>query len=266
MNNENFVADKVNINNPRLKVFLDRSLPSRNKMGNFPHQLLMRLPKQVYIKKLQVRNMDLAYEENNPKSEESGTLYFDKANLDISNMTNIPLYIKQKKHTTINGTANFMRRVPFKAYFSFDLANYKQGNFSADLKINGFDGDLVNGLAVPLGLFKIEKGKVESAKVHVQGNQHKTKGKVLLLYEDLKLSLYEKEQDEKGLDKRGLMGLFANTFVIKNDNPHKNEAPREVNTEFQRDPHGGFLNLVWKTTLTGVLETIGVNPKLASKK
>jgi hypothetical protein len=235
-------------------------------MGNFPHQLLMKLPMQVYVEKLLVRNLDLAYEEYNPRSDQSGTLYFNKANLDISNITNMPKYIKQKKHTTINSSANFMRQIPFTAYFALDLANYKQGGFSADLKMAGFDGSLVNGLAVPLGLFKVDKGEVKSAKVHVQGDQHKTKGKVLLLYNNLKLSLYEKEQDEKGLDKRGLIGLFANKFVIKDDNPQKNRAPREVATEFQRDPHGGFLNLVWKTSLTGILETIGANPKLATKK
>lgn len=266
MNNERFVADKIVINNPKLKVHLDRSLPPKNKMGAFPHQLLMKLPMEVYVKKLQVRNLDLAYEEYNPRSAQSGTLYFDKANLDIANITNMPQYIKQKKHTTINASANFMRQVPFRAYFMLDLANSKQGGFSADLKMEGFDGSLINSFTVPLGLFKIEDGKVERVKANVQGGQHKAKGKVLLLYNDLKLSLYEKEQDEKGLDKRGLIGLIANNFVIKDENPKKNEDPREASTEFQRDPYGGFLNLVWKTSLTGILETIGANPKLANKK
>ncbi len=266
MNNERFVADKININNPKLKVYLDRSLPPRNKMGNFPHQLLMELPIQVYVKKLFVRNLDLTYEEYNPRSAQSGTFYFNKANLDITNITNIPQYIKQKKYTTINSTAQFMRQVPFTAYFTLALANYKQGNFSANLKMEGFDGNLVNSFAVPLGLFKVEKGAMESIKVQMQGDQHKTKGKVLLLYNDLKLSLYEKEQDEEGLDKKGLIGLLANKFVIKDGNPQKNGTPREVAAEFQRDPHGGFLNLVWKTSLTGILETIGANPKLANRK
>ena len=85
-------------------------------------------------------------------------------------------------------------------------------------------------------------------------------------YKDLKVSLYEKENDEKGLDKRGVLGLFANAFVIKNDNPQKNEALRVSQVEFLPNPNPGFSNLVWKTTLKGVLKTIGVNPKRANPK
>jgi hypothetical protein len=266
MNKERFITDKLDISNPRVKISFDRSLPSKPKESAFLNQLLMKLNMQVYVKKLNVRNLDLTYEEYNPTSKQKGTVYFSNVDMNASHITNMPQYIKQKGHTTLTGSGKLMRQVPTSASLAFDLVNYKSGNFSANLKVAGFDGSLVNSFALPLGLFKVEKGRLENVKVNIQGNQYKTTGKILMRYNDLKLSLYEKEKDEKGLDKKGVMGLFANTFVIKTDNPQKNESPREPNIEFLPNPNPGFSNLIWKTTLKGILETIGVNPKRANLK
>lgn len=263
INKERFIADNLDINNPKLKISLDRSLPSKPKERAFLNQLIMKLPMQVYLKKLNVQNLDLTYEEFNPATDQKGTVYFSNADIKVSHITNMPQYIRQKGQTIIKGSGNLMRKVPFTVRLSFDLVNHKNGNFSADFNVSGFNGDLVNSFAGPLGLFKVEKGKVENAKIHVRGNQFKTTGRVLLRYNDLKLSLYEKEKDEQGLDKRGVLGLLANTFVIKNENPKNNEAPREPTIEYQPKPEPSFSNLVWKTTLKGILETIGVNPKKA---
>lgn len=263
MNKERFIADDLDINNPKLKISFDRSLPSKPSKSAFLNQLLMKLPTQVYLKKLNVRNLDLTYEEFNPDTDQKGTVYFSDVEINMSHITNMPQYIRQKGQTILNGSGNLMRKVPFTVRLSFDLVNHKNGNFSAGFNVSGFDGSLVNSFAAPLGLFKVEKGRLENVKVHMQGNQFKTTGGILMRYNDLKLSIYEKEKDEQELDKRGVMGLLANTFVIKNDNPQNNEAPREPTIEYQPKPNPGFSNLVWKTTLKGILQTIGVNPKKA---
>ncbi|MCU7550938.1 hypothetical protein OCK74_17590 [Chitinophagaceae bacterium LB-8] len=266
MNKERCIADKVDISNPRLKVSMDRSLPSKPKESSFLNQLLMKLPMQVYLKRLNVRNLDLTYEEYNPVSKQKGFVYFSNVYINSSHLTNMKQYIRQKRQANVNASGKLMRQMPITASLTFDLVNYKSGNFSADFNVAGFNGSLVNSFAMPLGLFKVEKGRLENTKVHIQGNEYKTTGKILMRYNDLKLSLYEKEKDEQGLDKKGLIGLFANTFIIKNNNPQKNEPPREPIIEFQPSPNPGFSNLVWKTILTGILETIGANPKLASKQ
>jgi hypothetical protein len=52
--------------------------------------------------------------------------------------------------------------------------------------------------------------------------------------------LYEKEPDEKGLDKKGLKSKLANLFIIKSSNPGQNGKSREPQTTFDRDPQAGF--------------------------
>ena len=268
MNEQRFVANEIIVNDAIVKIFLDRSLPRQpSRMGNFPNQLLMKLPLKIHVSKTNVRNADITYEEYNPKSEQSGSLNMDKVNLAITTVTNMPHEIKKTKQTIVKGTGRFVKQIPVTSEFVFDLVQHKRGKFSASLTTGAdFQGSIMNGIAMPLGLLKIEEGTVSKFSVKMTGNETKASGDVLMLYNDFKISLYEKDKGEKELDKKGLMGFFANAFVIKNDNPKKDQAPRHPHAAFQRDPQTGFFNLVWKTALTGVLETVGANPKLAAKK
>jgi hypothetical protein len=78
--------------------------------------------------------------------------------------------------------------------------------------------------------------------------------------------MYEKEKDEIGLDKKGLISIIANALVIKSDNPNRNNTVRRPPISFQRIPERGFFNLVWKTMLNGILKTIGVPARLGEKR
>ena len=266
MQEDLLIADELVMPDARLKIHLDRSLPREiSKMGNFPQQVLMKLPIRVDVKAAKIRNMDVTYQEYNPISTQTGSINFNHMNLHVSDITNIPSQLKNKKQTVVTGTALF-KNVPVKARFVFDLLNYKTGRFSSSLTTGSFEGKKMNDIAEPLGLLKIEEGTVKELNISIHGDEHQASGKVLMLYNNFKLSLYEKEKDEKGLDKKGLIGFFANTFVIKDDNPSKNEPARNPPAEFQRDPTAGFFNLVWKTALTGILKTVGANPKLAERK
>lgn len=266
MHEDRFVADGVSMPDAILKIYLDRSLPRpKSKMGNFLQQLIMKLPVKIYVASTHTRNLNFTYQEYNPLSNQTGSIHFDHVNLDISDITNIPLQMKKKKQTVVTGTAR-LKNVPLKARFAFDLLNYKTGKFSCSLTSGGFEGNIMNDIAEPLGLLKIENGTIKQFNINMHGDERQASGDVLMLYNNFKVSLYEKENDEPGLDKKRVTSFFANTFVLKDDNPTKNELPRNSPAAFQRNPQTGFFNLVWKTALTGILKTIGANPKLAEKK
>jgi hypothetical protein len=54
--------------------------------------------------------------------------------------------------------------------------------------------------------------------------------------------------------------------VLKKDNPKKGKAPRKVQAQFERMPTKGFMALVWKTILVGILKAVGAPEKMAYKK
>ncbi len=76
-NGEEVMASEVETNGGKFSVYFDRAMLPTNKMGNFPNQLLMKLPIKLNIDRLKIRNLDVSYEERNPLSQQSGTVYLD---------------------------------------------------------------------------------------------------------------------------------------------------------------------------------------------
>ncbi|MBD0295376.1 MAG: hypothetical protein ICV84_09305, partial [Flavisolibacter sp.] len=188
-------AERLTLSSGKLYVYLDRSHPvDKTSLGSYPHQLLMKLPWPIQINNVKAKNIDLVYEELNPTSGKTGKVYFHNLELSAKNVTNIPDVIMQNRWATVSGSALFLNTVPVKADFKFDLRNYRKGNFLMHMNMSSMDGKIVNSIAEPLGLFSIKSGVVKKATATVRGNNDKTEGDVLLLYNDLKVSVLEKDK------------------------------------------------------------------------
>ena len=157
-----------------------------------------------------------------------------------------------------------MRKIPINADFVFQ--KNKSGSFTARINSNkNFEGSLLNSFAPSLALVEFKDGSLQKIDAVIKGDESKASGKVTVLYKDLKLHLLEKDKGEKELDKKGVTTFFANSFVLKKDNPKNGQAPRIEQVDFKRIPEGGFFMLVWKTTMAGALKTIGAPTKIAGK-
>jgi hypothetical protein len=261
LNEEEVMANAVRTQGGKLMVYFDRNLPARSKMGNFPNQILQKLPIKLSVQKMHVQNLDLSYQEVNPVNKQSGTIYMDNVVMDINNLSN-----QNAKPVTVNGTALFMHRIPIKANFNFNMNN-KSGAFGATISTHTpFNGDMINSFAEPLGLVRLDKGTLQQLDARMNGNENGASGNVTVLYNDLKLTLLEKNKADNGMNKKHITSLFANAFVLKEDNPKKGKEVRKETASFQRDPNGGFFMLIWKTILVGALKTIGAPEKIAYKK
>ncbi len=264
LNAEEMSAANVRTTGGRLSVFFDRTLPPANKMGNFPNQLLQKLPKQLEIGAINMRNLNFSYEEYNPKTKQSGTVVLNKVQMTLANVTNKK---SNKKPMVVTGTGLLMGEVPVSTTFTFDMKNPGAGNFTAKLKLDSFQAPLMNAIAEPLGLIRVDRGEIHSVSINMKGNENEASGEALVHYDKLKLSIMKKAPDEQELKKRKLFSLLANVLVIKNDNPWwlTGEAKKKE-AYYKRNPEGGFMNLVWKTAFVGLLKTIGAPEKMAQPK
>lgn len=264
INEEEVVADAVATSGGKMAVYFDRSRPPINSMGKFPSQLLMKIPVKFSIDKVAIKDLNVSYEEHNPLSGENGIVYMDKAAMNITNVRN---EAGHKGFMAIDGKALFMHKIPIHAAFRFDMDRYRLGDFSAAVRCSTpFDSSLVNSFSAPLAMMKLEKGILQSLDATITGNEQGASGEVTVLYNDLKVSVLEKNKDKAGLNKKHITSFLANVILLKDDNPKKGKAPRKEQTSFKRDPTGGFMMLVWKTILVGVLKTIGAPEKIATGK
>lgn len=264
LNGEEVAAGEVELKGGEISVYFDRALPREKKYGKFPNQMLAKLPLRVDVEKVKIGDLDIAYEEKSIRSEQSATIYFDNVSADIMRINNSK---KNNKPLTMNATALFMKEVPMKVAITLDMDNPEKGNFTAALQMDGFDTDVVNSFAKPLGLVKIERGEIKELKADIKGNEMGATGDVKVRYDKLRISMWKKKKGEEELKKKHLMTFVANLLAIKNNNPWWLDGQlRQKEPQFKRDPDDSFLALVWKTMFTGILKTVGAPPKAAKGK
>jgi hypothetical protein len=264
INTETLIARSAQIDKADVHVYLDRRKPSGEPdLKGFPHQLIMKLPLKMAVATVRINDLDVVYEEFSKLSNQSGKLYVDNLRGTIYNLTNIPSVIRRNGAMTAYATGLFMHTIPAELTLGFDLANYKTGAFSAELKSKGFNGPIVNSVAEPLGAFKIKHGELKELSSKVKGNNYKASGEVVMLYNDLHITPMKQDPQNPGeLKKKSVTSFIANTFVLKDENPSKDGQIRKENGVFNRKS-GTFFNMVWKTTFVGILKTIGAPEKLA---
>ncbi len=231
-------------------------------LDDYPHQQLMRATLPVYIQKITVKHLKIKYEEFNHSIQRSGSVYFNDVNGWASNVTNMPQQIRKNGKIKFSATALFMNKADLKADFSLDLKNYKNGHFTVDATLGKIDDTLLNPVCEPLAYVSLKKGTVNKVVAHVDGTNYKGTGKLLLLYDDLHITILKKDGEGK-LKKRGVTGFLANFLLVKNANPASHKEARTAECNYTRDPRGSFFNFIFKTILTGVLKTIGLPEKIA---
>lgn len=158
INHERFVAKDANITHGTFYTYMDETLPpAAFNANNFPQQILMQLSVPVSVRKLTLHHYNVAFEELNPQSKKSATLYFDDVTGTAYNISNLPSDIKKDRYFTFNTKCLFMHKVPLTARFRFDMAKAHTGAFTADIFMDTLNKTIVNPVAQPLGLFYVKK-------------------------------------------------------------------------------------------------------------
>ena len=267
VNSGQLYADEIVVRNGSIKDYLNRALPSgpKGRTDNFPHQLIAKIPTKIMIQKLQVQKLNVSYEEYNPHSKKSGTITFNDISGSIDNVTNIPAQIKANPLTICSAEGLFMNKVPVTARIQFNLSKLHTGAFSSHMHIGALANTLINPIAEPMGMFTLKSGNIKEATIHVTGDNNNATTKITMLYNDLKIFPLKNTDNKGHLKKKGLIGFFANTFMIKDANPTVEQTPRSPEVKAERGNSSSFFNFLWKATLMGIVETIGLPKEFANQ-
>lgn len=260
---DEFVAEKGEIIGGKFSAFVDKRKPSDPHIviDNFPHQKLMDVKIPVAVDHLSIKDVQLVFASYNPESDETGSVYFDKINGTVDHISNMPEKIGRHPVTNFSVNTLFMHRVPTKISINFDMAHQKTGAFNMDVEMAGLENETINDPAKALGMFYVKTGKMQSGKIHIDGNNLSANANMAMLYNDLHIDPLKPAPDG-GLKKRRVSSWIANIFFIKNENPFDGKIIRKPNYSVQRGTMGNFFRLIWITTLTGILKTLGMPEKL----
>lgn len=254
---EEILVDTVTIGKADMRIYRDLSIKrdTLNRVGKYPHQLLVKLNIPLHIHLLQIQNAFIEYKEKNPKTDQAGKVQFYNTNASIHYLTTLRDSAAIHPYMDADITTRFLNQVAFNVRWRFVLFD-PNGAFEVNGKLAGMDATKVNVLTKPMGPASVEDGQIESLQFDLKGNDHKITGDVKFLYENLKINVMKKDDDGE-LKKKGLASFIAN-IIIKSKNVEKNGKVRTANVEFNRDTNRSIFHLIWNGIFQGIKQTVGI--------
>lgn len=252
---DSVLIDSLKIDGGHLWVYRDLAVPhdGKSRLGTYPHQLLAKAGLAINIPVFRANGFDIEYRERNVKTRKTGAVKFGNSRIkitDISNFTTVPA----TQPMDIRVSSSFMNQSPLQVSWKLFPAS-KNGRFEINGDLGALQPATVNQLMEPMASARMENGTVNGLTFRISGNDYGSSSWVKLLYNGLKISILEKEEDGK-LNKKGLVSFAAN-LAIKNSNPAKKDAdPRVVQSKTTRDTRRSIFHLSWKSLLDGIKESV----------
>ncbi|MBK5270988.1 MAG: hypothetical protein JJE22_08245 [Bacteroidia bacterium] len=255
---QNIVADSILISSATFKIYRDLARPrdKKNRVGTYPQQVIQKLPVGFNIRKIIVANSFLEYKERSRITRKSGKVQYYNTYTSISNFTNDTNAIAANNVMRVDMSTRFLNKTPVKLTWLFYLLDPK-GRFDVNGTCGAIDATALNPLTEPMGPAHIKRGHISGVSFNMHGYDYGMDGAVKMLYEDIHVTVLEKEKGSTELDERALKSFIAN-IMIKNSNPKKNEEPRVAQVHLDRDQNHSIFYLFWKTILKGLKETVGL--------
>lgn len=257
-------ASRLETNGGSLAVFSNYKGKPKNtdRVATFPNSGLAKIGIDLYIGKLKVKHIKVSYSELNKKSKKVGEITFNNTSGSLLNITNNPDSLKKNNICAINLTSRFMDQGDMWINVNFNLTDSAR-SFSYKGGLGVMDAQVLNKASMALGLLKINTGTIKSFDFNIKGDRYGSKGRIKLLYNNLKITVLKADTDQDVLKKKLLASLFANIMIIKHDNPDDDKTPpRFLDVDFKRPPEFPFFKTVWNTMFLGIKACAGVSQQV----
>jgi len=229
---------------PKMNIrYIDKNQPQTNKMGSYPHQLLLQVGLQTNLATINIHNGYFKYTEVTKKDGDA-VIEFTNIQGHFTNITNMTSIIAKHKSCTIKLKGKYMNKSDVSSTFDFYLGD-TSGRFKMDGILENLDGEDVMKQAQALTIVEVTSFHLDKMDMHIEGDGSYAKGNFTVLYKDLKISLLKfKSNFRKG--KHGPFSFLGSALILYPSNPMPGSEPRQVTTSFARDPQKGFIGSLWE--------------------
>lgn len=247
------IADSVLIHQPEVSIDNDKTLPPdlESKIGNYPHQQLLKAEPVIIIKGMRILDGTFAYTEKSEKTYKKGKLVIDHMNAFFSNLTNSATQIKKNPLSTATINAKLFESSPVSATFTFYLDS-TEGEFDVWGQINNVNAIQLNAVTEPLANIKLTSLDVHSLKFQMQGDDYSTRGKVEMRYDDLAIILRKTDEETGATKTKKFLTKIINKVIVYPSNPSGGQERVANDVIYARISSKSFFGVIWKTIFFGM--------------
>jgi hypothetical protein len=252
--NGSFEIDSLLIDGLNLEIYKDQTKPfNLAKRPLFLNQKLKELKQPLNIEKLLLTNGLLLYQERHEGKQDLMEITISDMNASIEKITSIKDSLAAEKELTIelNGKINKIAPLHLAIYMPYNTYN-NSFSFSGEVGSANFS-DFNSAIYPALGA-KIEGGKLHSVRFNAFGNPQGTKGSMTMIYNDVNASFLKSKENHKG-EKNKAVSWLTNTVIVS-ENPSSKGKLKVALIEAERVPYKGFGNLIWKSFMSGMMNTM----------
>ncbi|UJH90856.1 hypothetical protein LZ575_19365 [Antarcticibacterium sp. 1MA-6-2] len=238
-----FSSPLINIENPHLEVYRNKLLPDDTRIKPLYSQTIRELGIKLNVDSVRIRDMDIVYREKVRKERPPGELKFSKVQALIENLSNVIDTASRK--TRISAEALFMEKAPLTMDLTFDV-NAPNDTFHVSGRMGAIRAETLNPFLKPAMNIETE-GIINSMFYDFTGNRINATGNMKLAYEDFKVSILKKGENEE----KSFLSSLANLFI---KNKAVDEEVNQDNLEVTRDQTKSFWNFLWLCIREGAIK------------
>jgi hypothetical protein len=238
--------DEIRLDSVDAILFADLMKPrDPKKTPPYLGQTVTGISLPLRIKKVRATHVHLTNRERKPDST-LAEVHLKQATVEVNNITNMsdtdPLVLKAQ--------ALLAGKVHFTATLAFD---YKKPQFKFDGVLKKFNLPDLNPVIEAYTPAKITNGVADQISFSGLAGAESSTGTMKFLYHDLEVDVHLKK---KAKWMSSVLSFTANQALHESNPPSDKLPPREVKFKVDRDPRKGFINLLIKSLLNGLKETM----------
>jgi hypothetical protein len=246
MHSRKLLIDEVRLDSVEAVLFADLVKPrDPKKTPPYLGQTVTGIPLPLQVRKVRATHVHLTNRERKPDST-MAEVHLNEATVEVNNITNM----SSADPLVLEAQALLAGKVHFKATVAFE---YRKPQFRFDGVLKKFNFPDLNPVIEAYTPAKVTNGVVDQISFSGVAGATSSIGTMKFLYHDLEVDVHLKK---KAKWMSSLLAFTANQALHESNPPSDKLPPKEVKFMVDRDPRKGFINLLLKSLLNGLKETM----------
>ncbi len=253
------VVDEIEMDKIEISVFKDKTMPvDKSRIPEYLAQQLTQIPIPLTVNQLKATNVNVVSRERKADGNYAKVL-IERGMLEAGNISSQ----SSDKPLTLKAEAYIENKVHFNLDINF---SYLKPEFTMSGSVAKFNLPDLNPLFLSYAPVNIKKGTADGITFSATARKTNAKGTMKFLYHDLDVDL---QLDNRAKWINSIATFAANTYIAEANPPKDGKPPRTVRFEAERDMNKGFINIIIRSFLSGIKETMiasRTNKKVISQK